>query len=303
VDKRRAAKLDAILGSSLSLPEKLKRLWPRLALISCWADGGSARYLRQLEELFPHVEVQPKGLLATEAIVSFPLIDRPGAALAIRSHFFEFIAANGSRTELRTADQLERGGKYQVVVTTGGGLYRYRLGDVVEVVGFENQCPLVRFIGRADRVSDLVGEKLSEAHVREVLDHAFAAHHIAPRFSMLVPVSDLRCYRLYLQEVDRQSTPALLDSLAESIELGLEKNPYYRHAIQMRQLGQLEIVPLAAWGESAWAVYERVCLARGQRLGDIKPAILHDWSGWPEAFKKLVEHRRTKSANSFSVTA
>jgi radical SAM superfamily enzyme YgiQ (UPF0313 family) len=146
-------------------------------------------------------------------------------------------------------------------------------------------------------------QKLSEAHVREVLDHVFAAHHIAPRFSMLVPMTDLRCYRLYLQEADRQSTPALLDSLAESIELGLEKNPYYRHAIQMRQLSELEIVPLAASGESAWAVYERVCLACGQRLGDIKPAILHDWSGWPEAFKKLFEHRRTKPANSFSVTA
>ena len=301
--KHRAARVESILSSSLSLAEKLMRLWPRLALISCWADGGSARYLRQLKEFFPHVEVQPKGLLATEAFVSFPLIDRPGAALAIRSHFFEFIAADGSRTELRTADQLERGGKYQVVVTTGGGLYRYQLGDVIEVVGFENQCPLVRFIGRADRVSDLVGEKLSEAHVREVLDHALAAHDIAQRFSMVVPMTDLRCYRLYLQEADGQSTPAVLDSLAESIELGLEKNPYYCHAIQMRQLSQLEIVPLAASGESAWAVYERVCLARGQRLGDIKPAILHDWSGWPEAFKKLVELRRTNSANSFSATA
>ena len=44
----------------------------------------------QLRELFPQVEIQPKGLLATEGCVSFPLTRRPAPVLAVRSHFFEF---------------------------------------------------------------------------------------------------------------------------------------------------------------------------------------------------------------------
>ena len=60
------------------------------------------------------------------------------------------------------------------MVTTGGGLYRYQLHDEVEVVDFENECPLVRFVGKSDRVCDLVGEKLADAHVRGALERIFA---------------------------------------------------------------------------------------------------------------------------------
>ena len=165
----RAAELRAIFRASSPLAEKLRRIWPRLALISCWADAGSARYLPPLQELFPAVEIQPKGLLATEGCVSFPLSGRPAPVLAIRSHFFEFQELD-SPDRLRLAHELERGGRYRVVLTTAGGLYRYQLRDEIEIVGFENQCPLLRFLGRADGGCDLVGEKLAEPHVRGVLD-------------------------------------------------------------------------------------------------------------------------------------
>jgi hypothetical protein len=136
---RRADELTSIFESSVSIADKLRLIWPRLALISCWADGASARYLDELVALFPNVVVQPKGLLATEGFVSFPLARRDGAALALRCHFFEFVDDRG---DLRLAHELELGKHYQVVITTGGGLYRYRLGDIVEIVGYENQCPL-----------------------------------------------------------------------------------------------------------------------------------------------------------------
>src|SRR5205085_4734172 len=128
--------------SSASWSEPLRRIWPRLALISCWADAAAGQFLAELRQLFPEVEIQPKGLLATEGFVSFPLTDKPGAALALRCHFFEFEELGG---RCRLAHELDRGGRYRVVVTTAGGLYRYQLGDEVEVVGFLHQCPLIRF--------------------------------------------------------------------------------------------------------------------------------------------------------------
>ena len=289
-DIRRVNQLASILTSWLPLAEKLKRIWPRLTLISCWADSAASRYVPELRELFAGVEIQPKGLLATEGCVSFPLVGRPGAVLAVRSHFFEFEETGGGCNqdrprELRLAHELETGGKYRAVLTTGGGLYRYRLGDVVEVVGFENQCPLLRFIGRMDRVTDLVGEKLGEPHVREVLDYAFAAHGVAPRFALVVPVDEeTRCYRLYVQGIDGGATQSLVDSLAASIQAGLEENPHYRHAIRLGQLAALQVHVLAGSGEPGWAVYERECLARGQKPGDIKPTALDSWTGWPIRF-------------------
>ncbi len=274
----------AILRSGLPLSEKLKRLWPRLALISCWADGAAAGCVGAVRRLFPHVEIQAKGLLATEGCVSLPLIGRPAPALAIRSHFFEFQPTAGG--DCRLAHELDLGGRYCVVLTTGGGLYRYQLRDEVEVVGFENRCPLLRFIGKADRISDLVGEKLAEPHVRRVLDRIFADLGAAPAFALLVPVLGTPSrYRLYM--------PGATGGIAERLEAGLRENPYYRHAVEMGQLAPVEVEALPPGMEHGWDVYERHCLERGQKAGDIKPAALDTWTGWPAEFRRADVFART----------
>jgi hypothetical protein len=278
-DPARAAALAPVLRSRRPLAEKLRAAWPRLALVSCWADAAAARCLGAVRELFPAVEVQPKGLLATEGCVSFPLLGRPAPVLAVRSHFFEFQPAGAADCLL--AHELAEGGRYRVVLTTGGGLYRYQLRDEVEVVGFENECPLLRFLGKADRVSDLVGEKLAEPHVRAVLDRAFLARRLAPRFALLVPVEGRPArYRLYVQ-LDGAAPPPGLEA---DLEAGLGENPYYRHAVRLGQLAPAEVRALDPAGEPGWLVYERRCLARGQKAGDIKPAALDPWTGWPAAF-------------------
>jgi hypothetical protein len=175
-----------------------------------------------------------------------------------------------------------------VIVTTAGGLYRYQLRDIIEVTGFENRCPLVRLIGRADRVSDMVGEKLSEPHVQAVLNRVFAAHHLAPRFAMIVPLGGgTPCYRLCLQG-DFERLTAAQGEIAREIEEGLRSNPYYREAVELRQLRPLEVHVLDAEFERVWQVYERVCLGRGRKLGQIKPCVLDTWTGWADELSEEI---------------
>ena len=286
---QRADDLAKIFNSAIPMADKLRRVWPRLALISCWADGASARYLGEITALFPNVAVQPKGLLATEGFISFPLAWRAGAALALRSHFFEFIDA---RNDLRLGHQLESGKSYQIVITTGGGLYRYRLGDMIEVIGFEHHCPLLRFAGRADGVCDLVGEKVSENLVRAALERSFSENEIALQFAMMVPIEEgQRRYRLYVQRRNGELSLAKLGILRARVEELLEENPYYAHAVRIGQLGKLQVHALSSQAEPAWAVYERECLRRGQKLGDIKPVVLHSGREWVQCFEPLTETR------------
>src|SRR5208282_5190930 len=96
----------------------------------------------ELAAMFPRATIQPKGLIATEGFVSLPLWGRDGAALAIRSHFFEFLDAV---EKSRLAHELSVGEEYSIVLTTGGALWRYRLHDRVKVMGFERECPLLKF--------------------------------------------------------------------------------------------------------------------------------------------------------------
>jgi hypothetical protein len=156
------------------------------------------------------------------------------------------------------------------------------------VVGFRHQCPLLRFLGKSQRVSDLVGEKLSEPHVRAVLAQSPRLQQLAPTFTLLVPVPDRPPrYRLYLQG----ATPPAADAgtaLAAEVQAGLEENPYYRHAVALGQLAPLEVLVLDPAAEPAWLVYERYCVARGQKCGDVKPAVLDRATDWPERLAPLL---------------
>jgi hypothetical protein len=281
-------RLQKIWRTSASFSTKLRQTWPRLALISCWTDAAAGQFLPELQRFFPDVEIQPKGLLATEGFVSFPIVGQEGAALALRCHFFEFEEVSGG--SIRLADELERGGRYTVLVTTAGGLYRYQLRDEIEVVGFHHHCPLLRFQGKRDLVSDLVGEKLAEGHVRTVLARLRLQASTARPFQLLVPVlGQPPHYRLYLQGfVSTSECQCFVESVRTELQMGLLENSYYRHAIAMGQLAPVEVVLLDVKKGPAWAVYERQALERGQKCGAIKPRALDRCTGWPERFAPLV---------------
>jgi hypothetical protein len=248
-------------------PGEPVRIWPRLGLISCWGDAHAALSLPELARVFPGVEIQPKGLLATEGFVTIPFAGR--WPLAIRSHFFEFLSEDGGHP--RFAWELEEGEVYSVVLTTGGGLYRYRLQDRVRVEGFVERTPSLRFLGKEGHISDLRGEKLHESFVAEVLARVFERADISPRFAMLAP--DENGYVLYLES---ETAPA---GLAAEIDEELAANPQYRLC---RALGQLAPVRLQLLGPGAYGRYLEECRRRGQRWGDVKPLALSAVGGWGE---------------------
>ena len=144
--KTRAELLRSVGGASPDVAF-FRKAWPKLQVVSCWAHGPSEIYAANLRRLFPHVEIQGKGLVATEAFVSLPLFEDKDPVLAVTSHFFEFQDPASGRVSL--AHQLGVGDTYRVIVTTGGGLYRYPLGDLVRVTGFIRDAPCLQFIGRA----------------------------------------------------------------------------------------------------------------------------------------------------------
>ena len=284
-DYRRADQLRDIFAGSQDLSQKLNACWPQLALISCWADASSAMYVPPLQAILPQAVLQPKGLLATEGIVSFPMVCATGCVLALRSHFFEFVDVRTDKQlqpqEICLADELELHRRYRVVMTTGGGLYRYDLGDEVEVLGFHNACPLIRFLGRHNAISDLVGEKLHEQHVRHAIDKSCDDLRVAPQFALLAPTCERPArYRLYLQCSPCGDT-TLRQRLAERLEEHLRGNPQYRTAVSS---GQLRPVDVHLVPSDAWRLYQDACLNRGQKLGDIKPTALDTGTGWEHVF-------------------
>lgn len=282
-EKRRAAELRAALRAS-NPAERHARLWPDLLLISCWTDANAAAPAVHLRTLFPNARIQGKGLIATEGFVSFPMVGQADSALAVRSHFLEFlpVASSGEADPARPklAHQIDCGQRYAVVLTTGGGLYRYLLQDLVEVTGHFHRCPLIRFLGRQGHVSDWFGEKLSEAHVSQTLRDVFDSLAMAPAFAMLA--CDTSCPSVgYVLYIDAIEPDEVLARAAARIDTGLRSNFHYHYA---RKLGQLSAVRVFR-AQAAAETYLSVAVGNGQRAGDVKPPALDYRDGWSCIFR------------------
>jgi hypothetical protein len=227
--------------------------------VSCWGDQAATPGFHELRAALPRVLVQPKGLLATEAVVTIPLGD--AHPVAITSHFFEFLDDAG---EPRMVHELEIGQRYEVVVSNGAGLWRYRLGDIVEVTGYVHATPSLRFVGRAGVVSDLRGEKLTDAMIAEALREVWAVTTPPPR-ALIRARDDLAGagYELCMERAPRE----MLDRCVDRVEAALLRNPQYAVA---RRLGQL--APLRACIVPS-SMFEPTASGPGARLGDVKPVI------------------------------
>jgi GH3 auxin-responsive promoter len=268
-DARQAGELRAMLGRGRIEPHVL---WPRLKLLSCWTSAASAAQKSELQRDFPRVAIQGKGLLATEGVVSIPIERYKGCVAAVTSHFLEFLdPVSGT---CRLVSELEQGAEYSVVLTTGGGFWRYQLGDRVRVKGFAERTPVLEFIGKEDCVSDLRGEKLNAIFVAKALEEFECCR--SATFAMLAPSNhDIPRYILFLESGHCDT------ELAARLDEKLEANPHYAYCRRLGQLAELRVFLIEHGAREA---YLKHCAALGQRAGSVKMTALRKESGWEEVF-------------------
>lgn len=247
---------------------RFDKIFPKLKIISFWTDGSATEQAEDIKKLFPGVYIQPKGLLATECFVSFPIVGEEGSRLSVRSHFFEF--RNLADGNIYTADGLQKG-EYEVIVTTGGGFYRYCIGDIIRVPEvYPDAAPRIKFLRRNGISSDMFGEKLTEDFVRSVLKKLGAEN----KFCLLAPEGNF--YRLYT-ECRNISADMLDNALCESY-----------HYNYCRQLGQLQKAQVCIVLGEPHKAYIKKLADDGMRIGDIKPCLLTCRSGWESYFERKI---------------
>ncbi len=273
---RRGRELQEILDRNGEL--KPEEIWPGLRFISCWTSGTAAWFVPEMKGFIPKAEVQGKGLLATEGVVSVPLTGHSGAAVTVGSHFYEFADPNHPQERPKLVNELEVGGQYSPVITTGGGLYRYDLQDSVKVVGMVDKTPLIEFVGKTANVSDLCGEKLNESWVGPVLENQLAMFGITHKFAMLAPEMGSPPYYVLFLEAQGLADDEL-KRLVNSLDSALCENFQYAYCRQLGQLGPLRGFRVLDHGARD---FMRGCTQLGQRPGAIKSTALHILPGWSQ---------------------
>ena len=231
--------------------------WPELELIGCWL-GGSIGF--QADKLSPYFgESVPKrdiGYLASEGWITIPYQDHtPAGILALADNYYEFIPEHESITPGAPAPrchELEQGKRYQIILTSPNGLFRYDIHDVVEVQGFYGQTPLIAFLRKGDDMLNITGEKLHVNHLVRALQRVKDEHHVSVTHFRAIPNHEGVRYEMLMHIESEPPEGLLRDAVLPCIDRVLsEANVEYAAKRKSKRLGPPCIHVMApSWEEA-----------------------------------------------------
>ncbi|KAL6657382.1 hypothetical protein ACP70R_005162 [Stipagrostis hirtigluma subsp. patula] len=248
----------------------LGRLWPNVKYIEAVLTGTMAQYVPMLEyysdgriplvctmyassESYFGVNLMP---LCSPADVSYTIL--PNMA------YFEFIPLEDGlklteddeivdNDKLVSLVDVKVGCYYELVVTTFSGLYRYRVGDVLQVTGFYNRTPQFKFICRKNVILSIDSDKTNEEDLHNSVTGAKKIlkkrNYLLLEYTSCTDTSTVPGHYVLFWEIrstgDRETPCATLDAqLLESCCIAVEESldyVYRRCRAHDKSVGPLEI--------------------------------------------------------------
>ena len=259
---------------------RLGDAWPELALIGCWLGGHAGRHAARLTVDYGAVPLRDLGLVASEGRVTLPLADGSAAGvLALDAGFYEFIPEESMERAdppVFLAHELEVGRRYDVILSSANGLYRYDLNDVVEVREVYRRTPMIAFVRKGRDMTSITGEKLHLNHVQAAVREAERLTSVEVWQFRLIPDVDACRYDLLVEPSGASLDEIGAEAFARAVDDALARvNVEYAAKRRSYRLASPRLCVMRA----GWA--ERQCqieFARGRREGQHKwLAIQPEW--------------------------
>lgn len=232
VNPGRATQLREILKSEGRLTPKLA--WPELSFTATARGGTSDFYFERFPTYFD--DIPSFGAVFASAEGTFSIyhdLNNDGSILAIEAGFFEFIPQDQWEVEhpkTLLATEVKAGELYRILMTNYSGFYRYDIGDVVEVLGFYEQAPLIVFRHRRGGILSSTTEKTTEFHATQVMQ-SLQQEFSLPLEDFCITLSDNEFPAHYLVNIELVDGHNLSDRLAflTSFDRKLKEiNVYYQ---------------------------------------------------------------------------
>jgi GH3 auxin-responsive promoter len=167
----RAKQLREILQAEGRLTPELA--WSNLSFIVAARGGTSDFYFERFPGYFSNTPSFGAVCCSSEgAFGIYPELNSDASILAIESAFFEFIPQDQwdvEQPKTLLPSEVKPGNYYRILMSNYSGFYRYDIGDVMEVVGFYEQAPLIVFRHRRGGLLSSTSEKTTEFHVTQVM--------------------------------------------------------------------------------------------------------------------------------------
>uniref|UniRef100_A0A1J3DRN0 Jasmonic acid-amido synthetase JAR1 n=1 Tax=Noccaea caerulescens TaxID=107243 RepID=A0A1J3DRN0_NOCCA len=162
--------------------------------------------------------------------------------------YFEFLSVSetgeGGDQEPVGLTDVKIGQEYEVVITNYAGLYRYRLGDVVKIIGFYNETPQLKFICRRNLILSINIDKNTERDLQ--LSVESAAKRLSEEkievidFSSHVDVSTDPGHYVIFWEISGETSEDVLQDCCDYLDRGFIDAGYISSR-KCKTIGALEL--------------------------------------------------------------
>ena len=246
-----------------------KRLWPNLAVICGIGNASFKSAAEHIRTVAGDVPFDFSIYGASEGLVAACYeLENTDMQLLTDSCFYEFVPF-GEDDEERylTLDQVEAGQKYELLITTFAGLYRYRLKDVIEVKGFRGKCPLISFVFRKGQMFNIAGEKFSEEDARTTIEMFEKKHGVEIGHWLFYQDESVQPNR-YALIVESDADVDWDASVDEIEDLIGQCNKRYPSQRAKSYIDRLVILHQQPGTHDAWAAR---CIEKGASAAQVKP--------------------------------
>ncbi|MEB3198649.1 MAG: GH3 auxin-responsive promoter family protein [Candidatus Sericytochromatia bacterium] len=285
----RADQLRALARQDPTGALPLGQVWPNTRMVACWQGGGCRLAFAKLQGLFSASVVWREiGYLASEFRGTTPLSDGAvGGMPNLVDYVYEFVpVADWERGQPRflLLDELETGQDYYLFVTTGYGLYRYHMNDIVRVSERPEGVPRLLFLQKGKGVTSITGEKLYEQQFLTAVVR-LGEHTPAYRGIEALALADVEAagYLVLVESGSLDETALARWAAALDGELAAINLEY----AAKRDSGRLQPPRAIGVKEGCFAALRRFQAEHGQRESQVK--LIHvqrredlafDWESW-----------------------
>ena len=289
-EPERAAELEREFRKGFDTPI-IPRIWPKMSFISTIGTGGFAAYTRAMRSFSGDVPIDFQIYGASESMMATCThIEEPEFALLCDSCFFEFLPADAPAdcTETLNIDQLEVGKEYEIIITNLSGFYRYRIKDVLKVLGYEGESPKITFSYRKSQLLDLAGDKITESMMDEAIRRTGDELGVnIIDYSVYPNRDDSPSHYEFLIEPDRPLDVSKCDEYRQILEKHLgEVNPVYKECVDTNEITHAVLYLQQMQTHALW---RDVKVHNGTSLNQVKPVRVLDTPIKKNFFYKLRE--------------
>ena len=266
-DPERAAELRA-LGIVEDAEDMIRRIWPEMRYLIAIGGRSFPVYEEAIAYYGPGIPIHHFIYGASEGFLSIANgVGCPDEYILIpAAGFFEFIPAEGGGRPL-SVGEIEKGARYELVFTNHSGLYRYRMRDVLEVVDFFGETPVIKFCYRVNQMLNVADEKVDSEQLETAMRLFSDRMGIQlPRFCFDEDFSGRPGrYVAYIEGRPLPDADRILDECLSRASYGYSG---------CRLMGDISAPHVRFLPEGAFRRYEDGIASPGRTMSQYKPAIM-----------------------------